>query len=182
MTRARAAGLALVGLVAAAALQDATVAIARFDRLAPVGPGRATPRFEVELLDGGRFSDASLPGRVHVVSFWASWCGYCRNELAQIDRELLERYDAAAVSFIAVNREGGGMAPDDARALARQYRGQTGMRVPIAIDGGAMARAFGVGPIPHTAVFDRAGKLRHVHQGLVDADRLADEIDDLLAE
>ena len=56
------------------------------------------------------------------------------------------------------------------------------MRIPIALDGGAMARAFGVGPIPHTVVFDAAGKIRHVHQGLVSSNALADEIDALLAE
>jgi thioredoxin-related protein len=74
------------------------------------------------------------------------------------------------------------MSPDDAREISKRYRKGTGMRVPIAVDPGTMARAFGVGGIPHTAVFDRAGKLRHVHPGLVDADELADELDDLLDE
>jgi hypothetical protein len=45
-----------------------------------------------------------------------------------------------------------------------------------------MARAFRVGPIPHTVVLDRAGRIRHVHQGRVRASTIADEIDDLLAE
>ncbi len=179
---ARLAGLALLGLVAFASGRDLLVGIDGFDRLAPVGPGRATPGFEVALLDGGRFGDADLQGRVHVISFWASWCGYCRNELAQIDQRLLTRYDAGKVAFLAVNREGGGASYEEARAISLQYREQTGMKIPIAIDGGQMARAFGVGPIPHTAVFDATGKLRHVHQGLVDSDRLAKEIDALLAE
>ena len=38
--------------------------------------------------------------------------------------------------------------------MAQQYQRATGLRVPIAIDDGQMARAFGVGPIPHTAIFD----------------------------
>ncbi|MBC8073874.1 MAG: TlpA family protein disulfide reductase [Deltaproteobacteria bacterium] len=181
MTRGRIAGFVLVALVAASAVHDTVVGIDRFDRYAPVAVGRDAPSFDVELLGGGRFADTDLPGRVHVISFWASWCGYCRNELAQIDRELLDRY-ADDVRFVAVNREGGGMSPEDAREISKRYRQGTGLRVPIAVDPGKMARAFGVGGIPHTAVFDRAGKLRHVHTGLVDAEELADEIDELLEE
>src|SRR5262245_54020714 len=134
------AGLVLAGLVAIAAVRDLAIGVRGFDRLAPAGPGGETPSFEVELLDGGRFGSDDLPGKVTVVAFWASWCGYCRNELAQIDQRLLDRY-AQKVSFVAVNREGSSY--DEARALALQFRRQTEMRIPIALDGGKMARAFG---------------------------------------
>lgn len=180
MSASRFAGIMLTAAIVLSAARDTVIGVQSFGRLAPVGPGKTAPAFDVELLDGGRFAAANLPGKVHVVSFWASWCGYCRNELAQIDRKLLNGYDPGRVAFVAVNREGASY--DEARALALQYRNETRMRIPIALDGGAMARAFGVGPIPHTVVFDAAGKIRHVHQGLVSSDKLADEVDALLAE
>ncbi len=181
MRAQRIAGLVLVGAIAASAIVDASTGIRRFDRLGPLAPGRDVPDFEVALLDGGKFASPDLVGRVHVVTFWATWCGYCRDELDELD-VLARRYDGAQVGFVAVNREGGGATPRQASAMSRRYRDAKQLALPIAVDDGAMARAFGVGPIPHTAVFDKAGKLRRVHQGRVSGDTIADEIDELLAE
>jgi peroxiredoxin len=181
VTRNRIAGLVLCSVVAAAAIADASLGVRRFDRLGPLAPGRDVPAFEVALVDGGTFANADLVGRVHVVTFWATWCPYCRDELDALD-EMAPRYDRAQLGIIAVNREGGGMTPRQAMALSKRYRDAKGLDFPVAVDEGQMARAFGVGPIPHTAIFDRSGKLRRVHQGRVSGDTLAAEIDELLAE
>jgi thiol-disulfide isomerase/thioredoxin len=177
----RIAGLLLCGAVLTAAITDATNGIRRFDRLGPLAPGRDVPAFEVALVDGGSFANADLVGRVHVVTFWATWCGYCRDELDALDA-MAPRYDPETLRIVAVNREGGGATPRQAMNMSRRYRDAKGLDFAIAVDDGPMARAFGVGPIPHTALFDRSGKLRRVHQGRVSDDQLAAEIDELIAE
>lgn len=181
MNRSMLTGLVLVGLVGAAAIHDAVLGVTRFDELGPLAPGGEVPAFSVALLDGGAFANADLTGRVHVVTFWATWCSFCRDELAELDA-MDERYDEASLRIVAVNREGGGASPSQAAAMSRRYRDVKGLGFAIAVDDGKMARAFGVGPIPHTAIFDRNGKLRKVHQGRVSGDTIADEVDALLAE
>jgi thiol-disulfide isomerase/thioredoxin len=181
MTRARIAGLALVALVLGASIHDASLGVMRFDRLAPLGPGGDVPEFRVAMVDGEPFGNADLVGKVHVVTFWATWCHYCRDELDELDG-LAASYDPERLSIVAVNREGGDLSLAQATALARRYRDVKRLDYAVAVDDGKMARAFGVGPIPHTAIFDRTGRLRHVHQGRVSGDTIASEIDALLAE
>lgn len=181
MHASRLAGLVLCGVVAAAAIVDASIGIRRFDHLGPLAPGAEIPDFRAVLVDGGELTNADLVGRVHVVTFWATWCPYCRDELDDLD-EMAPRYDPAQVRIVAVNREGGGASAKQAMAMSRRYRDAKGLDFPIAVDDGTMAQAFGVGPIPHTAIFDRNGKLRRVHQGRVSGETIAEEIDELLAE
>lgn len=178
---ARPAGVVLGLAVAIAGGLALARGLQSWSSAGPVAPGEDTPSFDVALLDGGRLANADLQGRVSVVTFWATWCGFCRDELRELD-EVDDGYAAQGVGFVAVNREGGGLAPRQAAALARSYRDQTGLGVPIAIDDGKMARGFRVGPIPHTVVLDRAGRIRHVHQGRVRVETITDEIDELLAE
>ncbi len=181
MSAARWVGALALGLVVAVGSADAVTSVGRWGDLGPLGPGGEIPEFAVALIDGGRFTDEDLAGRVHVVAFWATWCPYCRDELEEID-ELIPTYDPQVVRFVAVNREGGGLSPREATQISRAYRDRTGLDAMVAVDGGAMARAFGVGPIPHTAIFDREGRLRFVHQGRTSGATLAEEIDELLAE
>lgn len=179
--RARIAGFALLGVVAAAAIVDTFAGATRFQELGPLAPGREVPPFRVALVDGGSFDNAALEGRVHVVTFWATWCPYCRDELDELD-PMAERYAESEVRIVAVNREGGGVSPRQAAEMSRQYRDAKSLSFPIAVDDGRMAHAFGVGPIPHTAIFDRHGKLRRVHQGRVSGDTIAREVEELRAE
>jgi thiol-disulfide isomerase/thioredoxin len=180
-TLARTVGAMFGVLVGVAGGLELARGVQSWSSAGPVAPGEATPAFEVALLDGSRLASTDLPGSVSVVTFWATWCGFCREELRELDA-LDDTYAGQPVRFVAVNHEGGGLAPRQAAALARNYRDHTQLGLPIAIDDGTMARGFRVGPIPHTVVLDHDGRIRHVHQGRVRPSTIADEIDELLAE
>ncbi len=179
--RAVIAGWALVAVVAASAIHSGVVGALRFDRMGPLGVGREVPEFRVPLVDGGEFRRADLPGRVHVVTFWATWCPYCRDELDDL-QAMADRWPDDAVRIVAVNREGGGVSVGEAMVMARQYRDAKGLGFGIGVDDGRMGKAFGVGGIPHTVVFDRTGRLREVFQGRVSGERIAGVIDAVVAE
>jgi thiol-disulfide isomerase/thioredoxin len=178
---ARTVGAIFGALVGIAGGLELVRGVQSWSSTGPVAPGEPTPEFAVTLLDGGRLASTDLQGQVTIVTFWATWCGYCREELRDLD-EIDDTYADRPVRFLAVNHEGGGLKPRQAAALARNYRDHTGLGLPIGIDDGSMSRGFRVGPIPHTVLLDRDGRIRHVHQGRVRPSTITDEIDELLAE
>ena len=67
MSASRFVGVVLTAAIALAAARDVAIGVGSFGSLAPIGPGKPAPAFDVELIDGGRFAETSLPGKVHVV-------------------------------------------------------------------------------------------------------------------
>jgi thiol-disulfide isomerase/thioredoxin len=43
------------------------------------------PRFTAKTLDGEKFSNELLKGKVVLVQFWATWCQYCRRDQPAVD-------------------------------------------------------------------------------------------------
>jgi thiol-disulfide isomerase/thioredoxin len=179
-------GAAIVGALALAVAlvqggRDVVWGVENWSRMGPLPPGETLPAFAVPMLDGEVFDAQALVGKVTVVAFWATWCPACRDELGTLDELHAAEYAGRDdVRFVAVNREG--VSPREARALASTYASERGLGLPVAIDDGKMARTFRVGPIPHTVVFDRAGTIRHVHQGRVTAGTIRGEVEELLGE
>src|SRR5690349_11236399 len=60
---------------------------------------------------------AQFRGRVVLVTFWASWCGYCRKELPVLD--VLQRAAGERLVTIAVNVED---PADVYKAMRRQLK------------------------------------------------------------
>lgn len=174
-------GGVLVALAAASGLRDVARGVTQWSQLGPVPPGLPAPEFRVWSLDGEPMTGDDLRGSVAVVTFWATWCGACRDELAELDALHAGAYDGDdGVRFLAVNHDGGLSRPQ-ATATVEHYRQATGMALPCVLDDGSASRAFRVRPIPHTVVLDRDGMIRHVHQGRVSAETIHDEVQRLLA-
>ncbi|MEM6996431.1 MAG: TlpA disulfide reductase family protein [Myxococcota bacterium] len=174
-------GAALVAGAAWSGGRELSRGVSSWSALGPLPPGLAPPTFRVFPLDGGTMTAADLEGRVSVLTFWATWCHVCEGELADLDALDDEYADRDDVQFFAVNHEGGGRSRPQVESEVRHFRDRTGLQLPVVLDDGSASRAFRVRPIPHTVVFDRAGMLRHVHQGRVSASTIRAEVDRLLA-
>ncbi|MGH1345588.1 MAG: redoxin domain-containing protein [Nannocystales bacterium] len=161
---------------------DAMKAVRNWDSMGPAAPGTSLETFAVQRLDGERFEHADLLGKVSIVTFWATWCGPCQSELADLD-ELDDDYAGRTdVQFVAVNWEGGGYTPGQRQTLTASHVQSIGLGLPVAVDDGAMARALRVRGVPHTLVVDAEGVVRHVYPGRVRAATIADDIADLTGE
>ena len=115
---------------------------------------------------------ATLRGKVVVVTFWASWCGYCRKELPA-----LNAMQAAAgpeyFRVVAVNVQDGN---DEYRAMIRKMPGYA---LTFARDrSGNIAESYGVKSYPNLWVIDPEGRVagRHIGYGEDSFGEIVDEI------
>ena len=174
-------GGATMVAVASAAVHDLKLFTERWADWGPLGIGEDIPDFHAEGGDGPDLGLDDLPGEVSVLTFWATWCGPCRRELPVIDalaREYGPAVESGRLRFVAVNRDREG----DVEQLVRAFKQEHGLDLPVVHDAGSAGRAFRVSMIPHLVLVDRAGRIRHVHQGQVGEGTLRDEIEALLAE
>lgn len=97
--------------------------------------------------------------RVHpvVLSFWATWCGPCRQELPHLGR-VAQKY-RGRVAFYGVNSND---PPAKIVAFAQQF----GMAFPTLADTRRAASSeYGADAIPELVVIDTRGRVRLLTQG-----------------
>jgi thiol-disulfide isomerase/thioredoxin len=172
---ATSAGVAFLAVIALGAVQDVRATVRGWSEMGPLGPDDAMPDFGVELASGGELSRDDLEGRPSVLTFWATWCGACRDEMPAI--ESIRQEYGERVAVVGVNRD-----RDQQKSRVLSFRDQNKLSFEMALDDGSMARAFRVSLIPHVVVLDHHARVRHVHQGRVGSDVLAEELDELLEE
>jgi thiol-disulfide isomerase/thioredoxin len=126
---------------------------------APVtSPLSSAPDIELPLLNGGKMRLSQLRGKKAVVlDFWATWCGPCKQAMPAV-AEVAQQWRSRGVDFYAVN-----MAED--QSTVQEFARRQGMSIPVALDNGSAAQAFGVSGIPHLVVIGRDGSIRSVHTG-----------------
>jgi thiol-disulfide isomerase/thioredoxin len=106
----------------------------------------------------GRLQTSDYAGRILVVTFWASWCGPCLNEMNVLER--LQREAGERLAVVSINIEG--------TARFRQVRRALEKRLSLTLSHdpyGAARKAWGVGPIPHMFMIDHEGRLAYEHRG-----------------
>ena len=126
--------------------------------------------------DGQIIETTQYPGKVLVVTFWASWCGPCMRELP-----LLEGIQQAGgkekIQVVAVNIE-------DRERFKMVSRRLASLTLTLSHDyNKGSSAAYGVHGIPHLIIIGRDGKVIRVHRGYSDAgiDSIIAEINSALA-
>ena len=128
-------------------------------------------------LSGADVDVGAQQGQVRVVDFWATWCEPCKEALPALDalaRDLGPR--GVAVYGVSI---------DEDRAQLAAFLARSPVGFPVLWDKGAVrVQRFDVTTMPVTLIVDRAGTIRHVHQGWESSRREADrkEVEALLAE
>lgn len=127
-----------------------------------VAVAELAPPFDLGRSDGGgRVTSDELRGKPVVLTFWATWCPACRDELPEL--EALHRRAGQDIHVIAVSQE----APRTVLAYAHK----TGLTLPL-YSGASIFAAYGVDTLPTTIVIDENGFVRAELSGSEDADHL----------
>jgi peroxiredoxin len=143
--------------------------LARATAPAPLVAGARDPLMaSFHDLEGNPRTLAQWRGQVLVVNFWATWCPPCLKEIPAF-MELQRRLGKSGVQFVGVALDGRA----EVAAFVRQHE----LNYPTLAGEEDVARYMQeqgnkIGALPFTLVFDRAGTLRHTHQGEWSAEAL----------
>ena len=114
--------------------------------------GAAAPPATLATLAGQKISTIDLLGQVVILTFWATWCVPCREELP-----LLSAYAAAhAAAGLRVL----GFSLDTAERLADVRKVAQGLQFPVGLLSNSSAPGYGrIWRLPVNFTIDRAGRL-----------------------
>lgn len=135
------------------------------------------PDFALKNAQGENLRLSEYRGEVVMLTFWASWCGRCRDQLAQL-ANLHSRHGEAGLRILSVTIDDD---PDRARAIMADLR----LGFPVLFDADkTVARLYDPRTMPLTVIIDHAGTVRHLHEGYRrgDEESYQSELMALLAE
>ena len=79
-----------------------SIVVAGAGRLLALNNKPKAPNFNATTLDGEKFTNESLKGKVVLIQFWATWCKYCRGDQPAVDAIVHDFADKGLV-VLAVN-------------------------------------------------------------------------------
>jgi cytochrome c biogenesis protein CcmG, thiol:disulfide interchange protein DsbE len=114
--------------------------------------GAPAPRATLVTLDGQRISSADLLGQVVILTFWATWCSPCREELPLLSDYLANHADSGLriLGFSLDTRDN----LDEVRRVAQP------LRFPVGFMSDSSAPGYGrIWRLPVSFTLDRQGRL-----------------------
>ncbi len=129
---------------------------------------KSVPDAKVQTLDGKTINTSTLEndGKPIIISFWATWCKPCKEELNNIADVYEDWIDETGVKLIAVS-------VDDQRSAMRvkPYINSVGWEYQVLLDkNGDFKRAMGVQNVPHTFLIDGDGNIVYQHNSYAPGD------------
>jgi peroxiredoxin len=110
--------------------------------------------FALETLDGKKVSLSSYKGQVVLLSFWATWCGPCKQEMPEM-QTLYDNLKSRGLTVVAVD------VMEDKDTVSRFVK-ENKYTFPVLLDtNGSTAGSsmYGVSAIPTNYVIDRTGRI-----------------------
>lgn len=118
-------------------------------------------------------------GKVIVLTFWASWCGYCLKELPVLEN-VQRTLGADSIAVVAINTD------KDYSKYREMRRRMKDFELTMTEDRDEMgiAKQYGVSGLPHMLMIDKKGKVAFTHIGYSEEmlPQIVDEINELLEE
>jgi thiol-disulfide isomerase/thioredoxin len=143
--------------------------------------GNIAPEIKAEDASGVKMELSQYRGKVVLLSFWASWCGPCK-ELLPYEKQLTKQFEDKPFVLLGVNSD------IDKTALVKAQQ-QFGMTWPSFWDGlGSINREWDIEFLPMLILIDERGIIRFNSKSIMDdidsfkdlADKMEREIQKVL--
>lgn len=128
--------------------------------------GSPAPDLNLTTLEGKKISLSEYKGKPVLITFWTTWCGYCRNEMPIIQKAYDQYKDR--VQFLIVNAT----AEDDEQKV-REFIKEKNYTFPVLLDKeGKGASDYGVKGLPTMFLLSPEGKVQLRKSGALEYDEL----------
>jgi peroxiredoxin len=140
--------------------------------------GESAPDFTLTDIDGKSFTLSACRGKIVLLDFFATWCGPCKNEVANL-KELKKLFPTSLIIASIT-----GDPNYDTVDRLKQFRADYGIDWPMLRDTDAKhvsTTLYGVSTLPTLFIIDQDGIIRFKHIGLTGSSVLASEVQSLIA-
>jgi len=122
-----------------------------------------SPDFTLKQLDGTDFTLSSLKGKVILLDFWATWCGYCVDEIPDL---IALRNDYADKGFEVV-----GVSLDKRKETVKKFAEKNGIKYILVMGDDKIGDKYNISRgIPTTFIIDKDGNSVKSFLGLTGRD------------
>jgi thiol-disulfide isomerase/thioredoxin len=123
------------------------------------------PRFNATTTGGEKFNNDSIKGKVVLLEFWTTWCGYCLQEAPLVD-QLNDEFAKKGLVILAVN-------VGESKKTVKKYLDQHPRKTRIVLtDDTNLAAMFAAKSYPIYVVIDRDGNVAGTQRGAAGEDAL----------
>ncbi len=115
--------------------------------------GTEAPDFTVTMLDGSTVTLSALRGKVVLLTFWATWCPPCREELSHAQAGIVDRFAGQEFVWLPVSR-------GEERATVEEFIADKGYTFPVGLDSDqAIYDSYAERFVPRNFLIDRDGRV-----------------------
>ena len=145
----------------------AVLCIAALSAVAGQKSKEPAPRFNARTLDGEKFTNESIKGKVVLLEFWTTWCVYCFEEAGFVDQINKEFRDKGLI-VLAVNVA-------ESKKTVKKYLDQHPRTSRIVLtDDTNLAAMYEAVVYPIYVVIDREGNIAGTQRGAAGEEALRD--------
>ena len=124
--------------------------------------GQPAPEFALKDLQGKEVRLTDYKGKIIVLNVFAHWCGPCRQEAPELEKDLWQAYKARDVVVLGVAT----WARDNPMKRAEEFAREFKLTFPVLVDAeNKVAEMYKVSGVPTTFIIDREGVVRELVVG-----------------
>lgn len=141
-------------------------------KLGSIEPGQKAPDFTLSDPLGKNYSLASFSDKPTFIVFEATWCTYCHQQNADVER--IKKDFEGKINVVSIDLN------EDAGTILNAWQQRNNTRLVLVDTDGSVSSKYGVTSTPTNVVINSDGTLLAKHPGLLGYDQIKDAINQII--